>query len=141
VAAELFRVLRPGGTLGRANWGPFGFQAEFFATLRRYRGADPEGVPPPPLWGDEPALRERLDGLAGSVDVERRSLVWEFESFPAMGQFFQRHGPRDIGDMPEDRALEMMGEMGQIVERHNSATDGSVRVEAEYSLVVARKRG
>src|SRR3954451_13095108 len=35
-AAELFRVVRPGNTVGMANWLNRGFQSEMFETLDRY---------------------------------------------------------------------------------------------------------
>jgi SAM-dependent methyltransferase len=141
VAAELFRVIRPGGTVGMANWGDFGFQAEFFQTLRRYEPPRPEGVPLPSLWGDEAVVRERFDGLAASVTVERRAMLWEFGSFPEMAEFFRRSGPRGPDQMPEDRLRALVADLQAVVERHNQASGGAVRVEAEYSQVVARKRG
>ena len=41
----------------------------------------------------------------------------------------------------EEQVQALIDEVRSIVERHNQATDGSVRIDAEYSLVVARKRG
>ena len=34
--AELFRVDKPGGTVGMANWGPYGSQGELFEMMSRY---------------------------------------------------------------------------------------------------------
>jgi hypothetical protein len=141
VAAELFRVVRPGGTVGMANWPNRGFQSEMFEILDRYAPNRPAGVPNPRDWGEEDVVRERFDGLAGSIQVERRMLPWEFDSFGQMAALFRNHGPRGVDELPEDKLGALVGELQGLVERWNSADDESVRIEAEYTLVVARKRG
>ena len=58
-----------------------------------------------------------------------------------MGALFQRSAPRPAEPPPEEVLQAMLREIGEVVARHNQATDGSVRIDAEYTLVVARKRG
>jgi SAM-dependent methyltransferase len=142
-ASELFRVVRPGGTVGMANWAADGFQAKFFDVMGKYGPPRPEGVPRQALWGDEDVIRERFDGLASSIDIQRRSLPWEFESMEEMGEFFGRTGPqtRNQADMPEERLQAMVQDLLALVAEHNEADDGSVHIEAPYVLVVARKPG
>jgi SAM-dependent methyltransferase len=141
VASELFRVVRPGGTVGMANWGNRGFQSEMFEVLDRYAPNRPPELPNPRDWGEEEVIRERLGGLAGSIEVEPRMLPWEFGSFAEMAALFRDHGPRGLEELPDDKLGALAGELQAVVERWNSAGDGSVRIEAEYTLVVARKRG
>jgi hypothetical protein len=85
-------------------------------------------------------VRERFDGLAGSIEFEQPAIVWEFESFQAMAEFFRSSGAGP-SSLPPDKLIEMVQELQGVVERHNEADDGSVRITAGYTQVVARKRG
>ena len=140
VASELFRVVRPGGTVGMANWRPEGFQGGFFDIVARYRPPDPEGVQPPMRWGDEATVRERFAPYAEEVRVEPSVVPWRFESLQAMAEFFQNSMPRPPQDLTDEQRQAMTTEMLEHVQRHNRASDGSVAIEAEYSVVVARKK-
>ncbi len=40
-----------------------------------------------------------------------------------------------------ERFEELWALMGELMERHNTADDGSLRIEAEYAVIVARRRG
>src|SRR5215470_4001781 len=56
-AAELIRVLRPGGRLGMANWTPHGWVGSNFALQSRF-APPPPGVLPPSSWGTSERLAE-----------------------------------------------------------------------------------
>src|SRR3954463_4933916 len=47
---ELFRVVRPGNTVGLTAWGDYGVQAEIFRLFDEYR--PPSEFPDPSEWGD-----------------------------------------------------------------------------------------
>jgi ubiquinone/menaquinone biosynthesis C-methylase UbiE len=141
-ASEMFRVVRPGGTVGLASWTPDSFQGKSFAMGNRYVPM-PEGVPPSTLWGDEEAVRQRLDRLAASISFERRAIPLVFESVQAFEDFVQNVGPsvaRRQAVEPEVRER-MREEFHELVREFNRAGDGSVRIDSEYLVVVARKRG
>src|SRR3954464_10103299 len=59
VAEELFRVVRPGGTVGMTAWTPRGFSADLFRLGRSY--APPSDSPLSDEWSDETKVRERFD--------------------------------------------------------------------------------
>jgi SAM-dependent methyltransferase len=141
-AGEMFRVVRPGGTVGLASWAPDGFQGKVFAVTTK-RVPMPEGVPVPSLWGDEDAARERLSGLASSLTFERGQVRHEYDSVDGWFEFIRNAGPtqaRMTSLSSEDRR-EMREELTALIDEYNQADDGRVVLDAEYLVVVARKRG
>jgi SAM-dependent methyltransferase len=141
-AAEMFRVVRPGGTVGLASWAPEGFQGRVFALGSKYVPM-PEGVPVPSLWGDEDTVRERLSGLASSLTFERHMIRHEFESPDGWFDFVSNAGPskRRMETVSEEDRAAMRADLLALIDEFNQADDGSVLVDAEYLVVVARKRG
>ena len=143
VAGELFRVARPGSTVGLVAWVPDGMFPEMFAIGRRFSPPSP-GSAESEQWGDEEVVRERLGGVAARVESERRALVLTADSPEALEAELERSAPTFVA-AHEDLPREAFGEMRQatleLIKRHNIATDGSLRVACEYLITVARKRG
>jgi ubiquinone/menaquinone biosynthesis C-methylase UbiE len=141
-AAEMFRVVRPGGTVGLAAWTPDGFQGTVFALGGKYVPA-PEGVPRATLWGEEDVVRERLGQLASSIEFERRSIRHEWSSADEFFEFSRNAGPtvaRAQALSDEDRTS-MKNEIVGVIDDFNQASDGRVVIDNEYLITVARKRG
>jgi ubiquinone/menaquinone biosynthesis C-methylase UbiE len=141
-ASEMFRVVRPGGTVGLAVWTPDGFQGRVFALGNKYVPM-PEGVPASTDWAVEEIARERLGSLASTISVSRHSIRHEWESADGFFEFSRNAGPtiaraRALSD--EDRAAMQRDILG-VIDEFNQASDGSVAIDAEYLVVVARKRG
>ena len=139
---ELFRVVRPGNTVGLTAWGDYGMQAEMFAVFDQYRPQT--DVPLPSLWGDPAVAEERLAPYANRVQTQKLTLPWDFESWDEAWEIYAGNGPMValrsmIGDEKFDALREPAGE---VVKRWNGGTlDGPISLPAEYLQIVARKRG
>ena len=143
VASELFRVVKPGGTVGMANWGPYGSQGELFECTSKYGPPAPEGMPNPRDWGLEEIVQERLGPYASSLQLDRVTVRFEFDSFEHAMATFGSAGPSAAmqAAMSEEKKTALIEEARAIMERHNQADGGRVVVEPQYLQVVARKRG
>jgi ubiquinone/menaquinone biosynthesis C-methylase UbiE len=143
VAGELFRVIRPGGTVGMTAWVPGSFTAELIGLGRKYAPPQPD-QPLSEEWGVEETVRQRFGDLAGSVECERRELVQEAESHDLLASRFAETAPTMVAAkqvLSAERYGAMVQEIRDLAERFNEADDGSVRIRTEYLLTVARKRG
>jgi SAM-dependent methyltransferase len=143
VASELFRVVKPGGTVGLTSWGPYGAQGAVFEVMGRYGPPQPEGVPLPREWGVEETARERLEPHASSLEFERRKLHWEFDSPDAAWNTFLSAGPgAAAAEMaPPDVLERVRGEIFEVLAEHDKGDGDKVVLEPEYLQIVARKRG
>jgi SAM-dependent methyltransferase len=142
-ARELFRVVKPGGTIGVTAWGDYGAQGEAFEVLSRYGPPLPEGVPSPRDWGDEQIAERLLGPLASSLQTSRRTVRWEFESWDEMWATLQSAGPAAAARkaLPEEKLAEAEREVREVYERYNQGDGGRMVIDAEYLEIVARKRG
>ena len=142
VAAELFRVTKPGGIVGMANWTPDGFSGRQINLVTSY---SPGGAPSESgamAWGTEEAVSERLGPHATSIDTARRIARNERESWDAALRHAENNsGPMVMMKQTLDDATygKLIGELKDLFMEFNQATDGSIRIESEYLRVIARK--
>ncbi len=142
-AAELLRVVKPGGKIGMANWTPEGTVGGMFMTIAKH-APPPPGINPPLLWGKEDRLRELFGDGISDLKVERRLSRQPFRSTDHYIDFFRTY----FG--PMKRAFERVGSEGEEalaedlrahLEQANTAGDRALVLEAEYLQVVATRAG
>jgi SAM-dependent methyltransferase len=142
-AAEMFRVVRPGGTVGLTAWAADGFFGDVSALGQRFNPT-PQGFGRPQEWGDEATARSRLEGLAAHVEVERGSIDFSAESPEAVAAEFADNAPPYVAArsaLPAEQFDELIRETAELGRRWGTAGDDGLRLEADYLIVVARKRG
>ncbi len=143
MASELFRVVRPGNTVGLTAWVPDGVFSRLFGVARKLL-PPPQGVPLPEEWGDEAVVRERLEGLAAHVECERRTLTFTGESPEAIEAEMADNNPASAAAreaLSESDFAQLRADTLELLRSVSTADDGGVRIEADYLVVVARKRG
>ena len=140
---EMFRVVRPGGTVGMTAWTPDGFQAQLFAIGRRYL-PPPAGLPQPVEWGDEGTARSRFGSHAASFSYDRVTMPWTAESPEAAAELLAGSTPPQVAArkaLDPEQYEQMERENLELMREWNQAKDGSLLIEGEYAVIVARRRG
>lgn len=141
VASELLRVCRPGGRIMMGNWTPQGFAGQMFKTIGKYV-SPPPNVPPPPLWGDEETVQQRLGPGTSSLKLTRRFYPSWHYPFPVekVVDFYGQHfGPihRAFNILEETQKASLRKDLEQLFSQFNRATDGTTTLEGELLEVEA----
>jgi ubiquinone/menaquinone biosynthesis C-methylase UbiE len=143
VAAELFRLARPGGLMAMANYASRGFLSRFTDLMSRYAPAAQIELPSPFRWGDADEVARRFDGLASSIEMERRIVTFEFDSSGQWLEFWERtNGPQMAlkSMLPEEAYREMREQALCLVREMDRSDNGRLALDSEYALVLARKK-
>jgi SAM-dependent methyltransferase len=144
-AAEIARVLRPGGRMGINSWRPDGNIGRFFMTVASHMPAPPEGFQPPPLWGVEDHVRGLFDGTGIELSFEQTGVEFVFESPEAtMAEYEEKFGPMISAKAtlePEGKWDALRAELVAMYEDMNTSTEGDMRFTGEYLVAKGRKAG
>lgn len=143
VAAEMLRVCRPGGMIAMANWTPQGFVGQMFKVTAKH-APPPAGVPPPVLWGDESAVRERLEAGVSELKFERVLCNFDYAFSPAsvVELFRQYFGPTQMAFARLDTGGQaaLSADLVELWTAWNQRKDGGTMIRGEYLEVVATRR-
>jgi ubiquinone/menaquinone biosynthesis C-methylase UbiE len=139
VARELLRVCSPGGTMAIGNWTAEGFIGQMFKTIAKFIA--PSGMPSPLLWGNEPAVRERLGHGVSDLKMTRRqySFTYPFPPVDVVEFFRQYYGPmnRAFSTLAEEDGRRLRNELEALWSIHNRGGDNLTVVKSEYLEVIA----
>lgn len=133
-AAELLRVVRPGGRIGLASWTPEGFIGRLFALTGRFV-APPPGLPSPMAWGSEPRLVELFGPRASDIRTTRKTYAFRFRSAEHWIAFFRSHyGPTLKAFAALDKAGQdaLHAALVELLHAANTHRDGALVVPGEY---------
>ena len=137
-AAQLARVVRPGGRMALANWTPGGSIGAFFRAMGPFQPAPP---PSSPLaWGEE----AHVTGLLGDtfeLTFEQRVSPAEWESGQAMWETMStKFGPLVtlVASLDEERRAELADTLIRLAEE--SRRGDRIVDDREYLLVAGTRR-
>jgi SAM-dependent methyltransferase len=135
VAAELIRACKPGGLIAMANWTPEGFVGKSFQ-ITAEMVPPPAGLPAPALWGNEQVVRDRFANGISKVSLTRHKAVFDYPFSPKeVVEFFRQYfGPTQatFSKLDKQSQSELASRLESLWTEHNTANNGTTKVEAEY---------
>jgi ubiquinone/menaquinone biosynthesis C-methylase UbiE len=134
-AAEMARVLRPGGRIGICSWTPEGTQGDFFRLIGAYLPPGPDFAQPPLLWGTPDHVRKQFAGQGLHLEFDRETVQMPpfGSSDEAVDFMATKFGPL----MMLRAKLEPAGEWAAL--RETLATYYDRAEPSEYLVVTGRK--
>jgi len=137
-AAEMIRVVRPGGRIGLANWTPEGFIGRLFRLLGSFV-PPPAGVKSPALWGTESHIAELFGPQSAQIRCERRHFRFRYES-PAhwLHVFRTWYGPthKAFATLDPSKAEQLERAIGDLLVELDEGGGRGLVVPSEYLEIV-----
>jgi ubiquinone/menaquinone biosynthesis C-methylase UbiE len=139
-SAEMFRVCKPGGKIGLANWTPTSFVGQIFKTIGKYI-PPPAGLKPPSQWGTEDRLAELFPKAAA---IKSKALTCNFRYLSPehwLEIFRTYYGPMNKAFAALDAAGQaaLTDDLMVLMDSMNRADDGTLVLPSEYLEVVITK--
>lgn len=146
-AAEIARVLRPGGRIAIAAWTPTGRVGEMFKMMGSHMPPPPPGVAtgPPIMWGAEDHVRSLFDGSGIDLDFTENAVEYRYPDVEEGVEFFSKNfGPMVMARAalePQGKWDAMVADLRSLYDRHNEADDGSLLMHNQYLRTTGTKAG
>jgi len=140
-AAEMLRVLRPGGRIGVASWTPDGFIGQMFRVVGSYV-PPPAGVASPLLWGTEAHLHE-LFGAGATLRCSRREFNFRYRSAEHLVQVFRDfYGPvlKAFAALDGERQAGLQRDLVELARNNDRSGGRALVAPAAYLEAVIVKR-
>jgi len=140
-AAELMRVVMPGGRIGLASWTPDGFIGELFKLVGRFV-PPPAGLSPPAAWGTETRLVELFGAQATHLHTTRKQFNFRYVSAEHWIDEFRRwYGPthKAFAALDEAGQAQLDAALHDLLAKHDRGGRRSLIVPGDYLEAVIRK--
>ena len=140
-AAELLRVVKPGGRIGLVSWTPEGFLGDLFRVVGSFV-PPPAGLKSPMAWGTEPRLVELFGPGASDLRTERKLHVFRHPSPEHFVDYFRTYyGPthRAFAALDEPGQKALRAALIALLVKWNRSDRGTLVLPAEYLEVVIRR--
>lgn len=144
-AAELARVVKPGGRIALCSWRPAGFVGEMFGTIGGFVSAPPLPEGPTVRWGTEDGAHALLDD-SFEIACEEQILVQRYPGgIDQMTDYFMTHfGPMVMARKalePAGRWEEFLATYRELTRRWDQGENGEAALPAAYLLVTGTRKG
>lgn len=140
-AAELLRVVRPGGRIGLANWTPEGFVGQLFKVVGSFV-PPAAGLRSPLAWGTEARLQELFGADARGIHAQRRTYTFRFRSEDHWIDYFRTYyGPMHKAFLALDPQgqVDFREALKSLARAWNRSDRGDFLVPSEYLEIVVTK--
>lgn len=133
-AAQLTRVVKPGGRIGLASWTPEGFIGKLFEVTGSFV-PPPRDLRSPMAWGSEPRLVGLFGPAAANIQTVRRVCNFRYASADHFVDYFRAYyGPtlKAFAALDDAGQRDLRQALLRLLEENNRSLRGGLVVAAEY---------
>ncbi len=141
-AAELQRVVKPGGKIGMANWTPESFIGQLFKTIGKHV-PPPAGVNSPAMWGKQDWVEDTFGDKCEVISFRRKNFMFRYRSAEHFLEYFRTfYGPmqKAFDALDETGQAALQADLMALIEKFDISTNGSLCISSEYAEVIAQHR-